>query len=63
MVLMGEAGAGMFNHVDTLQTASWQAQIEGRKRWHLCAPSQTPHLYEAGDVDAFRCVPMFASDE
>jgi hypothetical protein len=26
----------MFLHADTLRTSSWQMQIRGRKRWHLC---------------------------
>ena len=51
MLLVGEPGAGMFNHQDTLRTASWQAQLRGTKRWHLCAADQAPHLYGAGRVD------------
>mmetsp|Transcript_22635 Transcript_22635/g.31016 ORF Transcript_22635/g.31016 Transcript_22635/m.31016 type:complete len:157 (-) Transcript_22635:1048-1518(-) len=54
MLLVGEAGAGMFSHQDSLRTASWQLQMAGRKQWHLCSPSQTPHLYTAGQVDFFR---------
>ena len=54
MVLVGEAGSGMFNHQDTLRTASWQAQIQGSKRWHICSPEQSPYLYDPGDVDTFR---------
>ena len=27
---------GMFLHADTLRTSSWQMQVRGRKRWHLC---------------------------
>lgn len=53
MLLVGEAGAGMFNHRDLLRTASYQVTFEGRKRWHLCAPSQSGLLYGAGDVDLF----------
>jgi len=53
MLLVGEAPAGMFNHKDTLQSSSWQVQIVGRKRWHLCAPTEDGFLYRAGDVDAF----------
>ncbi len=53
MVLIGQAGAGMFNHKDTLRSSSFQAQVAGRKRWHLCSDSQTPNLYRAGDVDCF----------
>jgi hypothetical protein len=53
MLLVGEAGAGMFHHQDTLRTASWQLQLVGAKKWHLCGPEQTPFLYEAGKVDLF----------
>ena len=53
MLLVGEPGAGMFNHQDTLRTASWQAQLRGAKRWHLCAPDQSAFLGGgAGEVDA-----------
>lgn len=38
MVLIGEAGSGMFMHTDNLPVASWQMQIEGNKRWVLCQP-------------------------
>mmetsp|Transcript_61436 Transcript_61436/g.168711 ORF Transcript_61436/g.168711 Transcript_61436/m.168711 type:complete len:343 (+) Transcript_61436:433-1461(+) len=51
MLLIGEEGSGMFSHKDTLKTASWQLQIIGQKRWHLCSPTQDPFLYHAGDVD------------
>lgn len=44
MLLVGEAGAGMFNHKDVLRMASWQVQIAGRKRWHLCGPSEEEHM-------------------
>ncbi len=53
MVLIGNRGAGMFNHVDVLRTASFQAQVYGSKRWHICAPDQSPYLYSAGNIDAF----------
>lgn len=44
----------MFNHKDILRTASWQLQVAGAKRWHLCDGStQDHHMYHAGDVDAF----------
>jgi hypothetical protein len=54
MMLIGEAGSGMFNHKDTLKTSSFQIQIQGRKKWHICAPSQDPYMYAAGDIDAFK---------
>lgn len=53
MLLIGSKGSGMFGHKDILRTSSWQAQITGYKRWHLCSPSQDKYMYRAGDVDAF----------
>lgn len=55
MVLVGTRGGGMFNHKDMLRTASWQIQIAGAKRWHLCNGStQDAHLYhKAGVIDTF----------
>ena len=53
MVLIGQRGAGMFNHKDTLQSTSFQAQVRGRKRWHLCGSEQDGNMYKAGDVNAF----------
>lgn len=54
MVVIGTEGAGMFNHYDVLPTASFQLQVHGAKRWHVCAPDQRPFLYGvAGGVDAF----------
>ncbi len=50
MTLIGTKGAGMFNHYDVLRTSSWQAQMTGAKRWHICAPDQRPYLYGAGKV-------------
>jgi len=43
----------MFNHQDTLRTSSFQAQVKGRKKWHVCGPDQTRFLYGAGKVDFF----------
>jgi hypothetical protein len=53
MILIAEKGAGMFNHQDSLHGASFQIQIEGRKKWHLCPDSESPYLYNPGQVDAF----------
>eukprot|EP01031_Cornospumella_fuschlensis_P043618 gene43618-53343_t len=53
MLLLGEENAGMFLHQDILLTAAYQIQLVGRKKWHLCDSSQSPYLYEAGDVDMF----------
>ena len=52
IVVLGEAGSGMFLHPDGLGTGVWQAHIVGRKKWVLCEPASRPHLYEPGDVDA-----------
>ena len=30
-----------------------QLQVTGAKTWHVCPPSQSPFMYEAGAVDAF----------
>jgi len=53
MLLIAEQGAGMFNHRDYLQSASYQIQLVGRKKWHLCAPSEDSYLYNDGDIDTF----------
>ena len=52
MVLVGEKGAQMFNHKDTLRSSSWQLQLQGTKQWALCSGDNDPYLYSAGDVDA-----------
>jgi len=53
MLLSGSRGAGMFGHWDVLATASWQFQVSGAKRWHVCAPDQRPRLGNAADFDGF----------
>ena len=53
MLLIGSQGSGMFGHKDNLRTSSWQVQVSGYKRWHICSPSQDGNMYTAGDVDAF----------
>ena len=45
MLLIGSKGSGMFGHKDILRTSSWQAQVTGYKRWHLCSPSQDKYMY------------------
>eukprot|EP00605_Chrysophyceae_sp_TOSAG23-4_P000354 GSChrysophyteH1.ASY1.ANO1.401.1 assembled CDS len=52
MMLIGEKGAGMFNHKDVMRMASWQVQLRGRKLWHICHPDVD--LYKAGAVDTFQ---------
>lgn len=53
MLLTGSRGAGMFGHWDVLATASWQFQVSGAKRWHICAPDQRPNLGDAAEFDGF----------
>ena len=38
-------GIGMFNHKDTLHSASWQAQLVGQKKWHICGPEEDQNMY------------------
>ena len=52
MLLVGSEGAGMFHHQDLLKTASFQLQVAGVKTWHICAPSESPHLDVALDMFA-----------
>lgn len=54
MMLIGEEGAGMFNHKDVMRMASWQVQLQGRKLWHVCSPDQDSRMYKAGDVNWFQ---------
>jgi len=61
IMIVGQRGAGMFNHKDTLRTASWQVIFQGPKRMQLCPPSSDPHIYQAGDLDTF--VRPLAMDE
>lgn len=53
MLLIGEKSSGMFNHKDTLRTASWQLQLSGDKLWHLCSSANDKFLYDASAVDMF----------
>lgn len=53
MFLIGEEGAGMFNHQDTLLSPTWQLLLTGIKQWHLCPNSQSSYLYKAGEVNLF----------
>ena len=53
MLLIGSDHAGMFNHRDILRSSSFQAQLVGSKRWHLCGPSEDSSMYAAGDINTF----------
>uniref|UniRef100_A0A7S2STA4 JmjC domain-containing protein n=1 Tax=Rhizochromulina marina TaxID=1034831 RepID=A0A7S2STA4_9STRA len=59
VVYVGEAGSGMYNHIDRHGTAAWQAQVAGTKLWHLCSPDHTSILQERGRIDVF--APDYAS--
>ena len=39
IILIGGAGAGMFNHSDSLLTSSWHTHLEGLKWWYVCGTS------------------------
>jgi hypothetical protein len=54
MLLIGSEGAGMFAHQDLLRASSYQIQLYGSKRWHLCSDHETKNLYSPGDVDLFQ---------
>lgn len=42
MILIGQTYT-MFNlHTDNVDSATWQTQIKGRKRWRVCPPTETP---------------------
>ena len=53
MLLIGEAGTGIFFHHDHLASASWQAHVVGRKEWIVCPYDQTHLIGKAGGVHAF----------
>ena len=53
MLIIGEEDSGMFNHKDSLRTSSWQIQLYGRKKWHICGPDMDSFMYSAGTVDTF----------
>jgi hypothetical protein len=48
MLLIANGGGGMFNHKDTLMTSSFQYQLMGRKKWHLCSPANDRMMEAAG---------------
>lgn len=35
-ILIGQPGAGMFNHYDSLRSSSWHLHVTGRKWWRVC---------------------------
>jgi hypothetical protein len=46
IMIVGQRGAGMFNHKDTLRTASWHVVFDGPKRMQLCPPHSDPFIYQ-----------------
>jgi tetratricopeptide (TPR) repeat protein len=60
MLLVGSAGAGMFNHKDTLRTASFQLQLIGAKKWHLCSPDMSALIERGGSVETNLFAPDYA---
>jgi len=51
IILAGARGAGMFNHSDSLLTASWHAHLMGEKWWYVCGYllDGSQQCYEVGD--------------
>lgn len=57
IIVTGSRGSGMFNHTDSLRTASWHGQVQGRKWWYVCGhdlemahmggASRGQHCYES----------------
>jgi len=43
IILIGSQGAGMFNHSDSLLSASWHGHIQGRKWWMVCGYYEGTH--------------------
>jgi len=37
IILIGQPGAGMFNHKDSLRSSSWHLHATGRKWWRVCS--------------------------
>lgn len=37
ILIIGQPGAGMFNHKDTLRSSSWHLHVTGRKWWRVCS--------------------------
>lgn len=54
MLLIGAEKASMFAHQDLLRASSYQIQLKGTKRWHLCSGNQSQYLYHPGDVNLFQ---------
>lgn len=36
IIMIGQPGAGMFNHKDGLRSSSWHQHVTGRKWWRVC---------------------------
>ena len=61
MILIGQRHTMFSLHTDNVDSATWQAQLKGRKRWRVCPPSETPFLYEtrsgSSDLNTFHVDP------
>lgn len=51
-LFLGSAGSGFRMHVDLAQTAAWNCQLTGLKKWLLWSPEQSELVY-GGEVDGF----------
>ena len=51
VALIGTAGAGMFNHTDSLRSSSWHVHVSGRKWWYVCHHGTCyEEILDEGDV-------------
>uniref|UniRef100_T1IZN8 C2H2-type domain-containing protein n=1 Tax=Strigamia maritima TaxID=126957 RepID=T1IZN8_STRMM len=50
-IFMGGSGQGASMHLDYVHRPSWQAQIKGKKTWHLVPPPECEHLCHELKVD------------
>ncbi len=55
--------SGMFMHSDGLNSATWQAQMFGKKRWIICSPDMVRRIQSAcrrNRADWCTCTPVQA---
>ena len=52
MLVVGNVGAGMENHFDTLPTASWHLHLRGEKLWTVCSPRKPGEPEDPDGADA-----------
>jgi len=51
IILIGQPGAGMFNHKDSLRSSSWHLHVTGRKWWRVCKEGRCfEEILDEGDI-------------